>query len=358
MKKLPKNTNRILAISGVAILLIILAFSIYGLAKDTKKQEETQTTMSMQNTDGEIKEEEINIEKLEEYIPEEAKNQTNQMNSNSTSKSSNSTKKSSGNKYYIKVNYGANTVTIYTKDESGEYTVPVKAMICSTGTATPKSGTYTIKGKWRWLGLLGGVYGQYSTQIVGNILFHSVPYLEKSNPGSLEYWEYDKLGTSCSAGCIRLTVRDAKWIYNNVSAGTLVKFYSSSNPGPLGKPSAKKISGNTKCRNWDPTDDNANNPWKTYVEESVKEKDNKKDNNKTNSDKNTTNNKNTNTNQNKDKNKDQGTNTNTSASTSTNTNTNTNKNTNTNTNTNANMNTSTNQNTNTEIKGNTTKTNA
>ena len=67
MKKLPKNTNRILAISGVAILLIILAFSIYGLAKDTKKQEETQTTMSMQNTDGEIKEEEINIEKLEEY---------------------------------------------------------------------------------------------------------------------------------------------------------------------------------------------------------------------------------------------------------------------------------------------------
>ena len=35
--------------------------------------------------------------------------------------------------YFIKVNYGANVVTIYMKDSStGEYTVPVKAMVCST----------------------------------------------------------------------------------------------------------------------------------------------------------------------------------------------------------------------------------
>ena len=40
--------------------------------------------------------------------------------------------------YYIKVNYTANVVTIYTKDSSGQYTKPVKAMVCSTGTATPR----------------------------------------------------------------------------------------------------------------------------------------------------------------------------------------------------------------------------
>ena len=177
-------------------------------------------------------------------------------------------------------------MTIYTKDSNGNYTVPVKAMICSTGTATPTSGVYDIKLKWKWLGLFGDVYGYYTTQIVGNILFHSVPYLEKGNPGSLEYWEYDKLGTSCSMGCIRLTVADAKWIYNNIESGTLVEFYSSSNPGPLGKPTAQKISGNKECRDWDPTDTDSNNPWHTYnkkkQEESKKNEETKKEENKNN----------------------------------------------------------------------------
>lgn len=95
--------------------------------------------------------------------------------------------------FYIKVNYGANVVTAYTKDLNGNYSVPYKAFTCSTGTSTPTSGTYNIDYKYRWLGLFGNVYGQYCTRIVGNILFHSVPYLEKENPSSLEYWEYDKL---------------------------------------------------------------------------------------------------------------------------------------------------------------------
>ena len=82
---------------------------------------------------------------------------------------------SAADKYYIKVNYGAQVVTVYTKDSNGKYTKPVKAMICSTGTYTPKSGTYRTLGKQNWWRLKGGVYGQYSTHIMGNILFHSVP---------------------------------------------------------------------------------------------------------------------------------------------------------------------------------------
>ncbi len=167
-------------------------------------------------------------------------------------------------KYHIKVNIGANTVTIYTKEneDDEEYTKPIKAMVCSTGSATPKSGTYSISYKYRWLALFGNVYGQYSTRIVGHILFHSVPYYE-SKPDTLEYEEYDKLGTKASAGCIRLTVADAKWIYDNVASGSTVEFYSdASNPGPLGKPSARKIS-NYEYRDWDPTDPNPDNPWHT-----------------------------------------------------------------------------------------------
>ncbi len=167
--------------------------------------------------------------------------------------------------YYIKVNYEAQVVTIYSKDEQGNYTKPVKAMICSTGTATPTSGVYSIPKRWKWGALQGNVYGQYVTKITGNILFHSVPYLKMGDPSSLEYWEYDKLGTKASLGCVRLTVEDAKWIYDNCLNGSKVEFYASPDEGPLGKPSAKKISNYPdNLKKWDPTDLDEDNPWIQY----------------------------------------------------------------------------------------------
>lgn len=159
--------------------------------------------------------------------------------------------------YLIKVNKQANTVTIYKKNSSGKYTVPVKAMVCSTGRATP-TGTFRTKAKYRWKVLMHNVWGQYSTRIVGGILFHSVYYYEK-NPATLAVAQYNKLGTTASAGCVRLTTVDAKWIYDNCGVGTTVVIYKSSNPGPLGKPKAIKLSGKYK---WDPTDVwSKNNPY-------------------------------------------------------------------------------------------------
>ena len=121
---------------------------------------------------------------------------TNESNSNTSSSKGNNSNSNTDNtsKYYIKVNCGANVVTVYTKDSDGNYTVPYKAMVCSTGTATPRylGGKYAIKGRWEWGALFGGVYGHYCVHIVDQILFHSVPYL-KASPDSLEYWEYDKL---------------------------------------------------------------------------------------------------------------------------------------------------------------------
>ena len=166
--------------------------------------------------------------------------------------------------FYIKVNYQENVVTIYIKDENGNYTKPYKAMVCSTGIATPKSGVYKMSDRGAWGMMVGRVWAQYYSRINGQILFHSVPYTSKS-PNKLEYWEYDKLGTTASAGCVRLTVEDAKWIFDNCPAGTEVEFYADSNPGPLGKPEAFKISNAPEnVRGWDPTDTDPNNPWKNY----------------------------------------------------------------------------------------------
>ena len=164
--------------------------------------------------------------------------------------------------FYIKVNYLQNVVNIYIKDNNGEFTIPYKAMICSTGKATPTSGVYKMSDRGKWGMMVGRVWAQYYSRINGQILFHSVPYTSKS-PNKLEYWEYDKLGTSASAGCVRLTVEDAKWIYDNCPEGTQVEFYADSDPGPLGKPEAIKITeAASNLRGWDPTDQNESNPWK------------------------------------------------------------------------------------------------
>lgn len=293
--KMLKSKKAIAIIVSIILVLITLGILVYFKWSNKEIETLTQPIDMEEAIEEETNEEYIDINELEEpqenIIDENIDNNEKNNDTIKQNQTGNTNKNTSTNTipYYIKVNYGAQVVTIYKKDENGDYTLPVKAMVCSTGVATPKSGVYSIPARWKWLGLQGGVYGQYCTQIKGNILFHSVPYLRKGDPGSLEYWEYDKLGTYASAGCIRLTVSDAMWIYNNCAKGTKVEFYSSSNPGPLGKPSAKKISSySDNLRNWDPTDPNINNPWKTYQES--KETNNNTTNNVTQN--NTTNNNN------------------------------------------------------------------
>lgn len=157
--------------------------------------------------------------------------------------------------YMIKVNKQQNVVTIY-KYKGGKYK-PHKAFVCSVGYATP-TGTYPLGEKLRWHLLDGPSYGQYCTRITGSILFHSVWYYSQDK-NAQSYIQYNKLGTTASHGCVRLTVADAKWIYDNCPSGTKVVIYNSSKPGPLGKPSAIKVSGYS---GWDPTDPDPANPYK------------------------------------------------------------------------------------------------
>lgn len=145
--------------------------------------------------------------------------------------------------YVIKVNKRKNCITVYLHGK------PIKAFVCSTGEATPIGTFYTMV-RYRWKQLIHEVWGQYCTRIVGHILFHSVPYHECDNK-TLLTGSFRKLGKTASAGCIRLTCRDAKWIYDNCKLKTKVVIYNSNNPGPLGKPKAPYLPAGQK---WDPTD--------------------------------------------------------------------------------------------------------
>lgn len=157
--------------------------------------------------------------------------------------------------YKIKINKACCTVNVY-KYNGTKYKC-IKAFVCSPGYATP-TGTFYLGEKMRWHTLDGPTYGQYCTRITGSILFHSVWYYQPQK-NTQSYVQYNKLGTLASHGCVRLTVADAKWIFDNVPSGTSVKIYNNSaKAGPLGKPSAIKVSG---YQGWDPTDPDPANPY-------------------------------------------------------------------------------------------------
>lgn len=169
--------------------------------------------------------------------------------------------KDNGLPYCIKVNKRKNVVTVYTVGEDGYYSKPVKAMVCSVGeTGNTPEGIFDLGAREEWLALEGGVYGQYATAITGSFLFHSVPYFTQ-NKGDLEIEEYNKLGQSVSAGCVRLSVIDAKWIYDNCSEMTYVEIFQSDYEGPLGKPVSAVITSGGEDGNWDPTDPDRSNPY-------------------------------------------------------------------------------------------------
>lgn len=242
MKKSPKRKRRFTPILIIALILIfcIITAICYGKLssdKNSKKNQEPET--QTENTSYE-------------------QNAGNNQNSDYDYSLSNS-----DSPYLIKVNRAANCVTVYAKDEEGHYTTPIKAIICSTGKKegdTPL-GTFQTSEKYDWRKMVDGTYSQYAYRIEGEIMFHSVPcYKEKKD--ELEYEEYNKLGTAASLGCIRMTVRDTKWIYDNCPAGTTVVIYDDAdNPGPLGKPEAIKIPEDSAYSGWDPTDPDPENPW-------------------------------------------------------------------------------------------------
>lgn len=171
----------------------------------------------------------------------------------------------SSSAYYVKVNKTHNVAVVYGKDSNGEYTKIVKTFAVSTGGENTPNGVWTTTDRYETLSLVGGVWGHYTLRITGAIWFHSVPYYSKPADGhwnDLEYEEYNKLGTTASLGCVRLSTIDAKWIFDNLPWHTQVEIYESEElPAGVVKPSSIKIDVNSEYRGWDPTDPDPANPW-------------------------------------------------------------------------------------------------
>lgn len=128
--------------------------------------------------------------------------------------------------YAITVDVTNQVTSVYGLDGNGAYTIPVRQMLCSTGTkANPSDvGDWVLNGrhaKWCEFPKWGNSYARYWTRINSNIAFHSPIYTAVSLD-AMKTSSYKMLGNRASHGCIRLTVEDAKWIYENIGAGTVV----------------------------------------------------------------------------------------------------------------------------------------
>ena len=69
----------------------------------------------------------------------------------------------------------------------------------------------------------GGGRCWYYSAIYGPFLFHSVIYARESAPLHITD---GTMGASVSHGCVRLSLANAKWIYDNVPSGTTVISYN------------------------------------------------------------------------------------------------------------------------------------
>ena len=163
--------------------------------------------------------------------------------------------------YLIEVNKTAQVVTIYTLDENGQYTIPVKYMICSTGYKDSKfpDGLYPLKERYEWRYMLDGTYGKYATRISGHILFHSVPF-ESKDSNDMFWSKYEELGENESGGCIRLLAKDAKWIQDNCPEGTPVRSIKGEEMPEIKQQLLDAIPELVKGYGWDPTDPDPENP--------------------------------------------------------------------------------------------------
>ena len=125
--------------------------------------------------------------------------------------------------YRLEVSIDHQRVYVYESDESGEYTL-TQTFTCSSGlgNTTPR-GIYLDGAPcnvWHYFKKFD-CWARYSYVIEGDIMFHSVIYSER-NTDTLRESSLYALGQKASHGCIRLSVKNARWIYEHCSRGSVV----------------------------------------------------------------------------------------------------------------------------------------
>jgi peptidoglycan hydrolase-like protein with peptidoglycan-binding domain len=158
--------------------------------------------------------------------------------------------------YFVEVDVNNQLIKVYKDDGQGGYSILEKIFTASTGTASFPSdvGTWTLSGRtarWAHFPTWGGGYAQYWTKINDGIAFHS--FLYSSDRKRVNMGSVNKLGRPASHGCIRLTIQDAKWIYDNLGKGVQVYIHEDAPLDPELKYANRPGPFNSNTKMHDPT---------------------------------------------------------------------------------------------------------
>ncbi|HHW94017.1 MAG TPA: L,D-transpeptidase family protein [Clostridiaceae bacterium] len=128
---------------------------------------------------------------------------------------------------------------------------------------------FTKAATWVWV--------RYATHVSGDIFIHSQPYDHQKDANGktlpldkslFSKWGYNRLGKyTASNGCIRLSLRDAKYLSDNIYRGMPCYIFASSKGYNL--PEAPENPPANLNNRWDPTDPDPMNPYVHRAEKSM-----------------------------------------------------------------------------------------
>ncbi len=126
----------------------------------------------------------------------------------------------SATNYLLLIDSTSHTVGVFQGTGKAYEWNQLSAWPCGNGAwSTPTvKGIFTIQNRGYSFG--SGYTCYYWTQFYGDYLFHSILYW----PGTFIVQD-GTLGASVSHGCVRLSLENAKWIYDNIPRGTTVVSY-------------------------------------------------------------------------------------------------------------------------------------
>ena len=155
--------------------------------------------------------------------------------------------------YYLYVEKGSFTLTIYEKDENFEYTKIYKQYrIAHGGNKTPNGKFELTDRRERCHHFPKGGDVQFAVAYKGNLYTHSPLYAADQNPRNMwpKYYDGEKgIGTASTGGCLRMVTEAARFIYENCPPGTILEIVNG-NPRGTTSPDVPSRKGLRQ----DPTD--------------------------------------------------------------------------------------------------------
>jgi|GEM_PF-7021858 len=140
--------------------------------------------------------------------------------------------------YYIYIEKGSSTISIFEKGSDGQYSELVGRYITATGKTLGKTPTGFFqlgqRDRWHHFGA-DEAYTQYATSYYEGLYIHG-PLYAKEQIDTMYHDQYYEIGEMVTSGCLRTLTECAYFIYEYCEPGTIVEIVNGSPRGTTADP--------------------------------------------------------------------------------------------------------------------------